>query len=114
RYIMGNPPFIGARIMDSQQKGDLERVASDVKGIASLDYVTGWYFKAATFIRNTKIQCSFVSTNSIIQGQQVELLWKPLLENYNIHINFAYQTFIWDSEATDKAHVHVVIIGFSV
>lgn len=112
-YIMGNPPFVGARVMNKNQKQDLECIASDIKGIASLDYVTGWYFKAKNYISNTNIHCGFVSTNSITQGQQVQLFWEPFLSDNHIFINYAYKTFVWDSEAADKARVHVVIIGFS-
>lgn len=112
-YIMGNPPFVGARVMNKDQKQDLECIASDIKGIASLDYVTGWYFKAKNYISNTNIHCGFVSTNSITQGQQVQLFWEPFLSDNHIFINYAYKTFVWDSEAADKARVHVVIIGFS-
>ena len=110
-YIMGNPPFIGKGGMRT------ENVVNDLKSLnidESLDYVAGWYFKASAYIQGTKIECAFVSTNSITQGEQVTPLWKHLIENDNIVINFAYRTFIWDSEANVKAHVHCVIIGFSL
>lgn len=110
-YIMGNPPFVGKGSMRNQN------VISDMKFLKideTLDYVAGWYFKAVKFIQNTKIKCAFVSTNSIAQGEQVTPLWKELIQNENIIINFAYRTFIWDSEASIKAHVHCVIIGFSL
>ena len=113
-YIMGNPPFIGARIMGAQQKDDLKNVCGKIKGIGNLDYVSGWYFKAAEYIQNTKIKVCFVSTNSITQGEQVPILWKHLMDDFNIVINFAYRTFVWNSEAKDKAHVHVVIIEFEL
>ncbi len=118
-YIMGNPPFIGARNQNSAQKSDLEQVCLElngkkVKNAKFLDYVAGWYFKAATYIQNTKIKVAFVSTNSICQGEQVALLWGSLLSGYGVHINFAYQTFVWNSEATTIAHVHCVIVGFSL
>lgn len=113
-YIMGNPPFIGARIMRAQQKDDLKNVCGKIKGIGNLDYVSGWYFKAAEYIQNTKIKVCFVSTNSITQGEQVPILWKHLMDDFNIVINFAYRTFVWNSEAKDKAHVHVVIIEFEL
>lgn len=112
-YIMGNPPFVGARLMTKSQKEDMELVFGRMKGLGNLDYVSAWYKKACQFIDKTKISCAFVSTNSIAQGEQVDLLWEPLFDENNIVINFAYQTFIWNSEASSKAHVHCVIIGFS-
>ena len=117
-YIMGNPPFVGARNQSENQKQDILTVCMDkegemVKRAGFIDYVGGWYFKASRYIVNTQVSCAFVSTNSICQGEQVEIIWKNLYDNYNIRINFAYQTFVWDSEATIKAHVHCVIIGFS-
>ena len=117
-YIMGNPPFVGARNQSEQQKTDIINVCKDQDGkivdkARFIDYVGGWYFKAANFIQGTSILCAFVSTNSICQGEQVSIIWKILKYNYNIEIDFAYQTFSWDSEATQKAHVHCVIIGFS-
>lgn len=112
-YIMGNPPFLGARMMDADQKDDMHEVFGKLKGIGNLDYVSAWYKKACSYLNKTQIECAFVSTNSIIQGEQVSILWEPLFEGYKIHINFAHQTFIWDSEASMKAHVHCVIIGFS-
>lgn len=112
-YIMGNPPFLGARIMSSEQKQDLVDCAPSLKGIGNLDYVSGWYIKAAQYMQGTQAQCAFVSTNSITQGEQVAVLWSYLKE-HGVDINFAYRTFIWDSEASDKAHVHCVIIGFDL
>ena len=113
-YIMGNPPFSGTRTMDIIQKEDVSFVFGKQWNSAnSLDYVSCWYKKASEIIQHTKIKCAFVSTNSITQGEQVSALWKPLFNQYNIHFDFAYQTFIWDSEASIKAHVHCVIIGFS-
>ena len=115
-YIMGNPPFIGARIMSSEQKEDLISIfGKNWKNTGNLDYVTGWYKKASDLMRSSSnfiTRTALVSTNSITQGEQVANLWKPLMEN-GIHIDFAWRTFIWDSEATEKAHVHCVIIGFS-
>ncbi|PXZ18483.1 methylase [Lactobacillus helveticus] len=111
-YVMGNPPFSGARIMNLQQKTDLKKACGNVKGIGNLDYVCGWYFKSANYIQDTDTKVCFVSTNSITQGEQVPILWKNLVNNYSITINFAYRTFIWNSETKDKAHVHVVIIEF--
>lgn len=111
---MGNPPFSGTRTMESTQKEDVKLVFGNKWNSAnSLDYVACWYKIAAEIIKNTKIKCAFVSTNSITQGEQVTALWKPLFEEYNIHFDFAYQTFVWDSEASIKAKVHCVIIGFS-
>lgn len=105
-YIMGNPPFVGFTYMSDAQKKDMKRI---FPGVKNLDFVCGWYKKANDYIKNTKIECGFVSTNSIVQGETVARLWKFL----DFKINYAYQTFIWDSEANAKAHVHCVIIGFA-
>ncbi len=114
-YIMGNPPFVGARLMAQEQKDDLlEIFGKKWKNLGNMDYVCGWYLKAAQMIAaNPAIRAALVSTNSITQGEQVANLWKPLFEQYNIRFDFAYRTFRWDSEADIKAHVHCVIIGFS-
>lgn len=114
-YIMGNPPFVGARQMkkDSEQKKDMTVVFGDLKGVGNLDYVCAWYKKSAEYIRGYSIKCAFVSTNSISQGEQPEILWKSLMQEYDITINFAYRTFKWDSDSFNKATVHCVIIGFS-
>ena len=113
-YIMGNPPFVGARWMSKEQKKDvLDIFGSKWNGVGDLDYVCCWYKKATEYIQNTEIKTALVSTNSITQGGAVTNLWKPLFENYNIHIDFAWRTFQWDSEANIKAHVHCVIVGFS-
>ena len=111
-YIMGNPPFVGYAYQTPAQKTDLSNVIDNVGN--NIDYVVGWYFKAAQLIENTNIRVAFVSTNSITQGEQVAAVWKHLYERFKIHIDFAHRTFIWDSEASVKAHVHCVIIGFSV
>ena len=112
-YIMGNPPFMGARWMGKEQKEDLVGLfGKDWPGVGDLDYVTCWYKMASDFIADYPIRCALVSTNSITQGGAVSNLWKPLMET-GIHIDFAWRTFIWDSEASIKAHVHCVIIGFS-
>lgn len=111
-YIMGNPPFVGYAYQSTEQKEDL--VAATDNAGKNIDYVAGWYFKAAKLIYGTNIKVAFVSTNSITQGEQVSSVWKPLYDQFNIHIDFAYQSFRWDSEANIKAHVHCVIIGFSV
>ena len=114
-YIMGNPPFVGARLMAQAQKDDLlEIFGKKWKNLGNMDYVCGWYLKSAQMIAsNPAIHAALVSTNSITQGEQVANLWKPLFEQYGIHFDFAYRTFRWDSEADIKAHVHCVIIGFS-
>lgn len=115
-YIMGNPPFVGARQMKegSEQKQDMAFVfGSKWKNLGNLDYVCGWYKKATDLMQGTSIRTALVSTNSVSQGDAVATLWKPLLAD-GVHIDFAHRTFIWDSEATMKAHVHCVIIGFSV
>jgi len=114
-YIMGNPPFVGARLMSAEQKDDLLAIfGKHWKNLGNMDYVCGWYLKAAqTMQLNPAVKTALVSTNSITQGEQVANLWKPLFEQYNIHFDFAYRTFRWDSEADIKAHVHCVIIGFS-
>ncbi len=109
-YIMGNPPFVGNNYMNESQRADLAPFFPKNK---TLDYVCCWYIKAASFIVDTNIRCALVSTNSITQGEQVPLLWKELFNNYGIHIDFAHRTFRWDSEASIKAHVHCVIVGFS-
>lgn len=112
-YIIGNPPFVGARIMSEEQKNDIIDVfGKKWKNVGNLDYVCGWYKKATDMMNGTKIHTAFVSTNSITQGEQVANLWKPLFDE-GLHINFAHRTFRWDSEATLKAHVHCVIVGFS-
>lgn len=109
-YIMGNPPFVGYKLQDENQKKDLDLLKLKSKNI---DYVAGWYFKTAEFIQKTNIKAAFVSTNSITQGEQVAAIWKPIFEQ-NIQIDFAHRTFRWDSEASLKAHVFCVIIGFSI
>ena len=112
-YIMGNPPFVGARRMNKLQKNETISIfGKDWDGVGDLDYVCCWYKKAVDFIKTTAINVAFVSTNSISQGRSVSILFKPLIEE-GLVINFAYQTFQWDSEAKIKAHVHCVIIGFS-
>ena len=114
-YIMGNPPFVGARMMSSEQKEDLISVfGAKWKNIGNMDYVTGWYKKTLEVMKDhPRTRAALVSTNSITQGEQVANLWKPLMED-GIHIDFAWRTFIWDSEASQKAHVHCVIVGFSM
>ena len=115
-YIIGNPPFVGARLMTQEQKNDMLQVfGKNWKNVGNIDYVAGWYLKSAQMMKlNSAIRASLVSTNSITQGEQVVAIWKPLFEQYGIHFDFAYRTFRWDSEASIKAHVHCVIIGFSI
>lgn len=113
-YIMGNPPFVGARLMNKHQKKDVLSIfGNSWKNIGNLDYVSCWYKKATDYIEDTSIRVALVSTNSICQGESVINLWKPLFKQ-GIHIDFAHTTFIWDSEAQQKAHVHCVIVGFSI
>ena len=117
-YIIGNPPFVGYSLQSKEQKEDMLNIYIDEKGkpyktAGKIDYVAGWYFKAAQLMEGTAIRAAFVSTNSISQGEQVAGVWKPLYDRFGIHIDFAYRTFRWDSEATLKAHVHCVIVGFS-
>lgn len=117
-YIMGNPPFVGYSLQSKSQKDDILSVYVDEKGkpyktAGKIDYVAGWYYKAAKLMQNTPIRTAFVSTNSITQGEQVAGVWKPLYDQFGIHIDFAHRTFRWDSEASLKAQVHCVIVGFS-
>ena len=111
-YIMGNPPFVGAMLMDKDQRADLVAVMGNTKAVGEMDYVCGWYRKATDYIQNTVIKVAFVSTNSICQGQQAVTLWKPLFED-GAKIMFAHRSFVWNSEAKVKAHVHCVIVGFT-
>ena len=112
-YILGNPPFIGKQLQNKEQKDDMARIFNKVQGAGVLDYVTAWYLKASKYIQNRKIKVAFVSTNSIVQGEQVAILWKELFSNYGIKIHFAHQTFNWSNEAKSNAAVHVVIVGFA-
>ena len=119
-YIMGNPPFVGYGLQSPEQKEDMLSIYVDEKGkpyktAGKIDYVAAWYMKAAQMMAlNPSIHAALVSTNSITQGEQVAAIWQPLFERFHIHIDFAYPTFIWDNETTLKAHVHCVIIGFSI
>lgn len=113
-YVIGNPPFIGASFCNTEQKGDVVSLFGKIKLSNSLDYVSGWYYKAAEMCaQNPSIRAALVSTNSITQGEQVAPLWITLRERFRIRIDFAWRSFVWNSEATDEAHVHCVIIGFS-
>ena len=112
-YIMGNPPFVGQKLQTKAQKDDLASVfGQKYKGLKMLDYVAGWYKKSVDFMQGTSIKAALVSTNSICQGEAIQDLWSHLFSK-GVHIDFAHQTFRWDSEATLKAHVHCVIVGFS-
>jgi len=113
-YIIGNPPFVGARWMSKEQKADVLNIFGNKwAGVGDLDYVACWYKKAANLMKYNHVRAALVSTNSITQGGAVANLWKPLIEE-GVHIDFAWRTFRWDSEATLKAHVHCVIVGFSM
>ncbi|MDR0528593.1 MAG: N-6 DNA methylase [Zoogloeaceae bacterium] len=117
-YILGNPPFIGYSYQDKEQKEEMLSVCVDaagksLKSAGKIDYVAGWYYKAAQMMRDTKIRAAFVSTNSITQGEQAALIWKPLIESFSLQIDFGYRTFKWSNEAKGKAAVHCVIVGFS-
>ena len=112
-YIMGNPPFVGARMMGAEQKDDVNAIFPGWKNAGNLDYVSCWYKKASDLMTGTSIRAALVSTNSVTQGEAVANLWKPLFEA-GVHIDFAHRTFRWDSEAKIKAHVHCVIVGFSI
>ena len=117
-YIIGNPPFVGYSLQSKEQKEDILNVFIDIDGkpfktAGKIDYVAGWYYKAAEMMQHTNIRTALVSTNSITQGEQVAAIWKPLKYLFGIHIDFAHRTFRWDSEASLKAHVHCVIVGFS-
>lgn len=112
-YIIGNPPFIGAKIMTAKQRGQIVKIFESSPGSGTLDYVSGWYVKAAKYIHGTTIKVAFVSTNSIVQGEQTSLLWKPIIERYEAKIHFAHRTFKWSNEAKGNAGVYCVIIGFA-
>lgn len=112
-FILGNPPFVGKHLQNSEQKADMNLVFGGIKGAGVLDYVCGWYLKASRLIQNTNIRCAFVSTNSISQGEQVGILWNVLFNEYNIKIHFAHRTFKWSNEAKGNAAVYCVVIGFA-
>lgn len=113
-YIIGNPPFVGAMIMNDEQRLDMKTVFADqIKGYGVLDYVTAWYYKAAKFIQSSNIKVAFVSTNSIVQGEQTAILWQPLQNSFGIKIQFAHRTFKWSNEAKGKAAVYCIIVGFT-
>jgi len=117
-YIMGNPPFIGYSLQSAEQTTDLQNTFVDEKGkpypsVGKLDYVAGWFFLAAKYMHATKIRASFVSTNSLYQGEQVSICWTPIIKRFKVHFDFAYRTFVWDSDSSGKANVHCSIVGFS-
>ena len=111
--ILGNPPFIGQQLQNSIQKADMTKVFLNIEGAGVLDYVAAWYLITAKYIQGTKIKAAFVSTNSIVQGEQVGILWNHLFIKKGIKIHFAHQTFNWKNEAKGNAAVHVVIVGFA-
>lgn len=114
-YIVGNPPFYGSSNCDGKQKKEITDLFGKVKRASSLDYVSGWYYKASEYMsQNDEVRTAFVSTNSITQGEQVYPIWGTLIERFGISIDFAWNTFVWNSEAVDQAHVHCVIVGFSI
>ena len=118
-YIIGNPPFVGYSNQSAEQKSDMLSIYVDEKGkpfktAGKIDYVAAWYYKAATYMSGTQVRTAFVSTNSITQGEQVAAVWKPLFDMFGISIDFAHRTFKWNSEASEKAAVHCVIVGFSI
>lgn len=112
-FIIGNPPFIGSNIMKQNQRDQIVKEFDNAAGGGTLDYVTGWYIKAAKYIQDTKIKVAFVSTNSIVQGEQTNLLWGLLQNKYKIKIHFAHRTFKWNNEAKGNAAVYCVIVGFA-
>lgn len=111
-YVVGNPPFVGKQKRNTQQSEDLDFVFKGLKGIKVLDFVSAWFYKGAKYIQNTRAGLSFVATNSIVQGEQVAVLWQPVFD-LGVSISFAYQSFIWKNSAKDNASVHVVIVGLS-
>jgi hypothetical protein len=112
-FILGNPPFIGSKMMSQSQRDCIVKEFDGIQGSGVLDYVTGWYIKAAKYIQGTKIKVGFVSTNSIVQGEQTSILWGQILSKYNIKIHFAHRTFKWSNEAKGNAAVYCVIVGFA-
>ncbi|MDN3665597.1 class I SAM-dependent DNA methyltransferase [Algibacter miyuki] len=112
-YIIGNPPFIGSNIMNKKQRSQIVKIFNKKSGGGTLDYVAGWYILAAKYIEKTQIKAAFVSTNSIVQGEQTNLLWNPLQNEFGIKIHFAHTTFKWSNEAKGKAAVYCIIVGFA-
>ncbi|MCC7533325.1 MAG: class I SAM-dependent DNA methyltransferase [Bacteroidia bacterium] len=112
-YILGNPPFIGSKLMSQAQRNVVIKEFDNIQGAGVLDYVTAWYIKAAKYIQGTKTKVAFVSTNSIVQGEQTSILWGQMLKKYGIKIHFAHRTFKWSNEAKGNAAVYCVIVGFA-
>jgi hypothetical protein len=112
-YILGNPPFLGHHLQTEEQKKELKNALGNLPGVGVLDYVSGWYRKAADYIQGTRVKCAFVSTNSISQGEQVGILWGDVLKDCGLHIHFAHRTFRWSNEARGRAAVFCVIVGFA-
>jgi hypothetical protein len=112
-YVLGNPPFSGAKTQSAHQRAQIHRIANLGRKKGTLDFVTAWFFKAAEYIQNTTADIGFVATNSITQGDQVAQLWPIVLGQKGLCISFAHRTFAWGSEARGKANVHVVIIGLT-
>ena len=112
-FIIGNPPFIGSKIMSQYQRDQISKEFNNSKGAGVLDYVTGWYLKAAKYIQNTTTKVAFVSTNSIVQGEQTSILWSQMIVKYGVKIHFAHKTFKWSNEAKGNAAVYCVIVGFA-
>ncbi|MFM2169652.1 MAG: hypothetical protein RIS79_4023 [Verrucomicrobiota bacterium] len=112
-YVLGNPPFVGKSYQTTEQKSDQSQVMANISGSGVIDFVANWHIKAADYIQGTKIKVAFVSTNSICQGEQAGLLWSEMFGRYGVKIHFAHRTFVWQSEARGKAHVHCIIVGFA-
>lgn len=113
-YVLGNPPFVGSKYMDENQRQEILSIFPNVKGNGTLDFVSGWYVKAAEYIQGTNAEVAFVSTNSICQGEQVSILWKYLTNEFGIKINFAHKTFKWTNDAKGVAGVYCIIVGFGL
>jgi len=113
-YLLGNPPFIGAKFMDDAQREDSRLVFEGIDNSGLLDFLAAWNVKATHYVKSeTNCRCAFVSTNSITQGEQVGVLWGWMLSQ-GIRIQFAHRTFNWSNEARGKAAVHCVIVGFGL
>ena len=113
-YVLGNPPFVGAKFQSSEQREQVRSIAALGKSGGTLDYVTAWFIKAGEYMQHSEAQIGFVATNSITQGEQVAQLWPILFERHKLEISFAHRTFAWGSDARGMAHVHVVIIGLAI
>ncbi len=110
-YVLGNPPFVGAKFQSETQRSQVRRIAALGRSGGTLDYVAAWFIKAAHYIQNTSAKIGFVATNSLTQGEQVAQLWPLLFNRFGLEIEFAHRTFAWGPDARGKAHVHVVILG---